>query len=254
MQTQIQIGHVYFILPIYNEEVGLPPLLEILSTLPLPNGRTIVAVNDGSKDGSEAILTEGLTRFPLKVITHSPNRGIPGVFKSAFEYVVPILQANDVVILMESDRTSDPALIPLFLERLAAGSDIVIGSRHAPGGAYVQFPWYRTMASSIVNICLGLTWRLPGVQDYTIFYRAYSARILKSAFANGVSFKATKSFAANGEILLILAPHHPKTEEIPLKYNYGMKSGASSMPLVATLLEYIRLAGMYSGNRGAARD
>lgn len=251
MQNQSQVGHVYFILPIYNEEQGLPPLLETLSSVPLPDGRTIVAVNDGSKDRSGEILREGESRYPLKVITHSPNRGIPGVFKSAFEHIVPLLQDNDVVILMESDGTSDPDLIPALVDRVALGNDVVIGSRHVPGGAYVRFPWYRVVASSLVNICLGLTWRLPGVKDYTIFYRAYRGSILKKGFANGVTFKASRSFAANGEILLILAPFRPKAAEVPLRYDYGKKGGPSSMPLIATLMEYIRLSGMYSGNRGA---
>lgn len=241
-----QTAHVYFILPIYNEEKGLPPLLETLATVPLPNGRTIVAVNDGSKDRSGEILEDGLKRYPIKLITHSPNRGIPGVYKSAFEYLMTVLQDDDVVILMESDGTSDPALIPSLVKTIESGNDVVIGSRHQPGGEYLNFPWYRKMASSLVNVWLAMSWRLPGVKDYTIFYRAYRGSILKKGFAGGVNFKAAKSFAANGEILLILAPHHPKIAEIPLRYNYGLKGSVSSMPLVKTLTEYVRLTSQYS--------
>lgn len=243
-------GHVYFILPIYNEEVALPALLEILAGVSLPADapRTIVAIDDGSTDTSPAILASMSTRLPLQIITHTPNRGIPGVFKSALEYVVPILSDEDVVIIMESDRTSDPALIPTLVERIHAGSDIVIASRHAKGGAYVRFPFYRTLASTIVNISLRLALHLPHVEDYTIFYRAYSGSILKRGFPDGVvSFKAKKSFAVNGELLLILSTLHPVSEEIPLHYDYGLKTSPSSMPLVATLVEYVRLAIIYMG-------
>jgi dolichol-phosphate mannosyltransferase len=239
-------GHVYFILPIYNEEVALPALLEMLASVQLANEvRTIIAVDDGSTDSSAAILSSLSAIYPIKVITHSPNRGIPGTFKSALEYVVPLLRDEDVVIIMESDRTSDPALIPALVEKVHAGSDIVIASRHAPGGAYVRFPWYRTVASTIVNIALRVALHLPKVEDYTIFYRAYRGSILKRGFAGGVSFKARKSFAVNGEILLILSTLHPSIEEIPLHYDYGLKTSPSSMPLVATLIEYVRLAVIY---------
>jgi dolichol-phosphate mannosyltransferase len=244
--------HVYFVLPIYNEENALPELLEVLATVDLPNmTRTIVAVNDGSTDSTADILASLSERLPIKTITHSPNRGIPGTFKSAFEFVVTVANDNDVVIVMESDKTSDPSLIPALVERINSGADIVIASRHAHGGAYVRFPLYRTVASTIVNLALRVALHIPKVEDYTIFYRAYRGGILKRGFAGGVSFRAKKSFAVNGEVLLILSTLHPKIEEIPLNYDYGLKTSPSSMPLIATLMEYMRLALVYMGKKNA---
>lgn len=239
--------HVYFVLPIYNEEAALPKLLEILGTEPLPPGarRTIVAVNDGSVDRSGEILNDFSKRFPIEVITHKPNRGIPQTFKSAFEFVAQTVRDNDVVIVMESDCTSDPKLIPEMVQAIGAGNDIVIASRHVPGGAYVRFPWFRTAASTIVNIALRMALRIPGVEDYTIFYRAYRGEILKRGFADGVTFQARRSFAVNGEVLLILSTLKPKIVEVPMRYDYGLKTSASSMPLIATLVEYVRLALLY---------
>jgi dolichol-phosphate mannosyltransferase len=152
---------------------------------------------------------------------------------------------------MESDKTSDPSLIPALVERINSGADIVIASRHAHGGAYVRFPLYRTVASTIVNLALRVALHIPKVEDYTIFYRAYRGGILKRGFAGGVSFRAKKSFAVNGEVLLILSTLHPKIEEIPLNYDYGLKTSPSSMPLIATLMEYMRLALVYMGKKNA---
>lgn len=239
---------VYFVLPIYNEETALPSLLETLvSVRPDEHTRcSIVAVNDGSKDKSGAILEEGISKgWPIHVITHSPNRGIPGVFKSALEYLVPQLKDDDIMIFMESDHTSDPKLIPALVEQIKKGADIVIASRHVKGGAYVRFPWFRTVASSMVNVALQMVLRLPGVGDYTIFYRAYRGSLLKRAFSGDINFQARRSFAVNGELLLILSRFSPRVSEIPLHYDYGLKTSPSSMPLVATLLEYGRLAIIY---------
>ncbi len=251
-ETKDQV-HVYFVLPIYNEEAALPNLLKLLATQPLAPRieRTIIAVNDGSTDASGEILATLGQQYPIKTITHNPNRGIPGTFKSAFEYVLQTVRDNDVVIVMESDCTSDPSLIPDLVQRINDGNDIVIASRHAHGGAYVRFPWFRTAASTIVNMALRVALHIPKVEDYTIFYRAYRGSIIKRGFAGGVTFKAKKSFAVNGEVLLILSTFHPKIEEVPMRYDYGLKTSPSSMPLVATLVEYIRLAFLYMGKKGS---
>ncbi len=251
-KTKVPV-HVYFVLPIYNEEAALPSLLKMLATEQLPPGveRTIVAVDDGSLDSSAEILASLSQQYPIKVITHKPNRGIPGTFKSAFEFVVQTVQDDDVVIVMESDCTSDPKLIPQLVERVNKGADIVIASRHAHGGAYVRFPLFRTVASTIVNMALRMALHIPKVEDYTIFYRAYRGSIIKRGFAGGVTFKAKKSFAVNGEVLLILSTFHPKIEEVPLHYDYGLKTSPSSMPLIATLVEYIRLAFLYMGKKNS---
>lgn len=246
-ETKSSTRQIYFVLPIYNEEAALGSLLETLAATKLPCPSTIVAINDGSKDRSAAILEEAASKYPIKIITHNPNRGIPGVFKSALEYLVPILNDDDTVIIMESDHTSDPSLIPQLVERIAAGCDIVIASRHVAGGAYVRFPWFRTAASSLVNLALQILLRLPDVEDYTIFYRAYRGALLKKGFGTGeITFKARRSFAVNGELLLILAAYKPRIEEIPMRYDYGLKTSPSSMPLFATLLEYGRLASIYT--------
>lgn len=245
--------HVYFVLPIYNEEAALPKLLKMLAEEQLPPGveRTIVAVDDGSVDRSAEILASLSQQYPIKIITHKPNRGIPGTFKSAFEFVAQTVNDDDVVIIMESDCTSDPKLIPQLVQKISAGSDIVIASRHAHGGAYVRFPLYRTAASSIVNMALRVALHIPNVEDYTIFYRAYRGSIIKRAFSRGITFKAKKSFAVNGEVLLILSTYHPKIEEVPLHYDYGLKTSPSSMPLIATLVEYVRLAFLYMGKKNS---
>lgn len=249
-----QASHIYFILPIYNEEAALPKLIELLCTQEITAGcdRTVIAVNDGSTDSSASILESLSQKYPVKVITHAANRGIPGTFKSAFEYVVQQVTDDDVVIVMESDCTSDPALIPQLVEKINAGADIVIASRHATGGAYVRFPWFRTAASTIVNMALRVVLHIPHVEDYTIFYRAYKGSVLKRGFAGGVNFQARKSFAVNGEVLLILSNLHPRIEEVPLRYDYGLKTSPSSMPLVATLVEYVRLALIYVNKASAA--
>ena len=234
---------LYYLLPIFNEASQLSSLLETLNAHALPPGwfGRIVAVNDGSTDASLTILEQNQRRSPLDIVSYAPNQGIPTVLKQGFAHLSPRLGDDDIVVIMESDGTSDLAVIPDFIKAIEAGADVVIGSRSIRGGAYKNFPWQRKLGSILTNWFLRLTWQVPGLTDYTIFYRAYRGAVLKQYIENGVSFQSQKSFAANGELLLRLSRYTKNFAEVPLQYDYGLKKGKSKMKLFGTLWEYLKI-------------
>jgi dolichol-phosphate mannosyltransferase len=234
---------LYYLLPIFNEDDNLTKLMSDISTIVLPDGWNyrICAVNDGSSDKSLEILEENEDKYPLDIISYTPNAGIPTVLKRGFEHLQKKIQADDVVVIMESDGTSDLGLIPGFVNQINKGFAVVIGSRSVPGGAYKNFPMQRKIGSMITNLFLRLLWRVKGVTDYTIFYRAYSGEVLKKYIADGVSFQSLRSFAANGELILRLSKYTDKVCELPLQYDYGLKKGKSKMKLFDTLWEYMKI-------------
>lgn len=242
---------LFFVLPIFNEEKGLEKLLEnisMLDTAPTFH-KHIVAVNDGSTDNSLDVLAAAQQKYTLHTISYHPNRGIPTVFSKAFEYLQHILTDDDIVVIMESDGTSDLSRVPLFIKKIKEGANIVIGSRNVRGGAYLHFPPHRMIGSIIINLFLRIAWRIHGATDYTIFYRAYSGKILKRYLAQGVHFNALKSFAANGELLLQLSRYSPTIAEVPLEYDYSLKKGKSKMKLMETLFEYWRISRLKKKSR-----
>jgi dolichol-phosphate mannosyltransferase len=237
------MAKVFFILPVYNEEDAIYSVVESIARAPLPSGFTaqVLAIDDGSRDRSLQELLRAKEAYPVEIISYSPNRGVPAVFSEAFNYLHANLAEGDAAIIMESDGTSDVERIPQLLDELERGADVVIASRHVPGGKYVRFPWYRTLGSSVVNLFLRILWGIPGVKDYTIFFRAYRGSLLRRYIPEALPFKARKSFAVNGEILLRLSSYTSKFREIPLRYDYGLKKGKSKMRLLQTLVEYIYL-------------
>lgn len=247
---------LFFVLPIFNESPGLRDLIARIGAVQIPAGwrRQIIAVDDGSTDASLSTLQALAPRYPLQILSHMPNQGIPKVFREAFAFLKDRLQDDDVMIFMESDGTGDLSVIPLFLDRLNTGADVVIASRHVRGGAYVRFPQKRRFGSAIVNWFLRVLWRIPGVTDYTIFYRAYRGALLKKYIDDGAPWSARKSFAVNGELLLRLHTYAPRIAEVPLRYDYGLKKGKSKMKLLQTLLEYVRItATVHSARSWTAR-
>ncbi len=245
--TSAHSSRVCFFITIYNEAEALPKLLEQISRIKLPEGisaYSVYAVDDASTDTTPQVLETLKASYPLTVLRYEKNKGVPATFKEAFNFFAKNLEDSDIVILMEGDGTSDVSAAPGMLQKILDGNDIAIASRHAHGGAYVRFPWYRIMGSSLINLFLRIMWGVRGATDYTIFYRAYRVSLIKKSFMQP-TLHAKRSFAVNGEILLQLSEHEPKIAEVPLRYDYGLKKGPSRMNLVAALKEYMRLTLIY---------
>src|SRR5229473_4878711 len=117
------------VIPIYNEAEGLPALYRALSeTLEhLPQSTEIVFVDDGSKDGSAAVLDEfGAADPRVRVLHLARNYGQTAALMAGFQN-----SSGDVVIPMDGDGQNDPADIPRLLDKLAEGFDVVSGWRQA---------------------------------------------------------------------------------------------------------------------------
>jgi glycosyltransferase involved in cell wall biosynthesis len=112
--------HVLTAIPVYNEERHLESVLREVRRYSSP----ILVVNDGSTDGTAAILAR---HEELQVITHPVNRGYGAALISAFEYARR--QPMDVLVTMDCDGQHEPSRIPVLLEAIH-DADIVSGSRY----------------------------------------------------------------------------------------------------------------------------
>lgn len=233
----------YFILQIFNEEDSVLSVIESIARCPAltPWDVRILAVNDGSNDKSLAVLTEAAKTYPVHTITHQTRQGMPLSFKSAFAYLEPFLEDDDVVFTLEADATNDIACVPHMLQEIDKGMDVVIASRYAPGAVSLGFPWYRLWGSEMINLFLRLLWNVPQVKDYSVLYRAYRGALLRRYFQDKTPFRARKSFAVIAEILLHVSRYTNRFSEVPLRYDYGLKKGKSKMKLLQTLWEYTRI-------------
>jgi glycosyltransferase involved in cell wall biosynthesis len=115
------------VLPIYNEVDNIVPLVaEIVAALE-PTGKSyeILAIDDGSRDGSAALLKELAQTNPhLKAVLFRKNAGQAAAFDAGFRSA-----SGDVVVTMDADRQNDPADIPKLLAKLDEGFDMVTGWR-----------------------------------------------------------------------------------------------------------------------------
>ena len=114
------------VVPVYNERDNLIPLRDELVPVMEATGRSfeVLFVNDGSTDGSDAVLrTLRAADTRLRIITFAANAGQTAAMAAGFEAA-----RGTVIVTLDSDLQNDPRDIPLLLERIH-DHDAVVGWR-----------------------------------------------------------------------------------------------------------------------------
>ena len=229
----------YVIIPAYNEGPNLGAVLEQLQRLSATVPLAVIVVNDGSRDNTLDEAEGFRDKLDLQIVSHAVNLGVPLTFYDGLVAAAARAEPGDCIFIIEGDGTSDLKVMPEMAQRVYKGDDVVIASRYISGGGYLNFPWQRTWGSYAVNLVVSIFFRVRGLTDYTIFYRAYRAEVAQRALAHyGSGFVTTKSFAANLEVLLRVLPYSRRFSEVPLLYDYGLKKSQSKMNPFKTLREY----------------
>jgi dolichol-phosphate mannosyltransferase len=228
---------VIVVLPVYNEEPNIGPLLdrlrEHLSDCFIPY--EIVAVDDGSMDRSLEILEEYATHEPIHVLRHAVNQGLGATLRDGLYYAGRIATDKDIVVTMDADETHTPGLIWRMVRMVREGHDGVIASRYRRGALVLGVPYHRRLISWLASILMRVTFPTRGVRDYTCGYRAYLGSALRTAMAKyGEGFVDQQGFQCMVDILLKLRRMPLIFGEVPMILRYDFKQGASKMRLART--------------------
>jgi glycosyltransferase involved in cell wall biosynthesis len=119
---------ISIIVPAFNEAKNLPHLLEEIKTAfaPLPYHYEVLLINDGSTDTTLEVAKdlEKANPHTVKVIDFSRNFGKEAATTAGYRHAT-----GDAVMAIDADLQHPPVLIPQFIEKWQAGSDVVIGVR-----------------------------------------------------------------------------------------------------------------------------
>lgn len=159
-------------IPVYNEEQNLSRLCaELIPTLEsLRQPWEVVLVNDGSTDGSAAVLDKLAADDPrLKVIHFRRNAGQTAAMMAGFEYA-----RGDIIVPMDADLQNDPQDIPRLLEKLDEGYDVCSGWRQDRQDHALR----RNFPSRVANWLIS---KVSGVRlhDYGCSLKAYRREVIK---------------------------------------------------------------------------
>lgn len=238
VQTRFALS---MIIPTRNEAGNIEPLLERIAQATRGTLLEVVFVDDSTDDTVEVI--RGLQdrfSFPINLISRPPEQRKSGLGGAVVEGI-KVAQAPWVCV-MDADLQHPPEFIPKILEHAQqTRSDIVVGSRLAPGGDASSLGFKRTIISKVFATTTRVTFpqRLRSVTDpLTGFF------ILRRAAVN------PDDLHPDGfKILLEILVSHPAltVSEIPIQFGYR-NAGDSKASMRETLrflqsLFRLRLAG-----------
>lgn len=160
------------VVPIYNEEDNIGLLYDAIqssvSGLKMP--WELILVDDGSKDGSLEKIHALVLQHPqqLQAVVLRRNFGQTAALAAGIDQ-----SKGDVIVLLDADLQNDPADIPLLIEKINEGYDVVSGWRHERKDKFLT----RTLPSRIANAIIS---RVTGVHlhDYGCTLKAYRREVI----------------------------------------------------------------------------
>jgi glycosyltransferase involved in cell wall biosynthesis len=161
------------IVPFFNEEDSVAPLHAAIvdAVTPLRIDFEILFVDDGSVDSTMNVATAIAKRDPrVRVIKFRRNYGQTAAMAAGIEHA-----RGETLITMDGDLQNDPADIPLLLDKIAEGFDIVVGWRYDRQDKLVS----RRLLSNVANWLIGKVTGVP-IKDSGCSLKAYRASLIKA--------------------------------------------------------------------------
>jgi len=175
------------IIPTYNEKENIENIIRAIFSLTL--GFHIVVIEDGSPDGTAAIVKELQTEFPsrLFIIERKGKLGLGTAYIVGFKWALE--HAYDYIFEMDADFSHNPTDLPRLYDACAnKGADVAIGSRYVTGVNVVNWPMGRVLmsylASKYVRFILGVE-----IADTTAGFKCYKREVLETIELDKIRFK-----------------------------------------------------------------
>lgn len=165
---------VSVVCPVLNEEESIPKLVQELVDVLTRLKKTridafeIIFVDDGSTDGTRAVLEQLHERYPsVGVVGFRANSGKSAALAQGFNAA-----RGTVIITMDGDLQDDPREIPALLDALDTGLHVVSGWK-----AERHDPWTKRLPSRVYNWATRLASGLP-LHDFNCGLKAYRRDVI----------------------------------------------------------------------------
>ena len=202
---------VSIVVPIYNEVDNLPDLVERIAQAMAgqPLSFELLAVDDGSTDGSRARLRELAVGRPwLRPVLLARNYGQSSALQAGFDRV-----RGRYVVTLDADLQNEPGDIPLLLQRLETDPevDMVSGWRKDRQDAEISRKLPSRIANKLISNATGVH-----LHDYGCALKAYRRPIIDRIRLYGELHRFIPSLAkeAGARITEVPVRHHARTRGV----------------------------------------
>lgn len=225
---------VSIVIPVYNEAPYVTAVLDAVRDAALPGGvrREVVIVNDGSSDGTRAILDAYAGDI---VVHHSPVNGGKGTaIRLGLERVT-----GDVVVIQDADLEYDPADYTALVTPILEGrATVVYGSRFL--GTCEGMRWPNRVVNAVLAWLVRALYRQP-ITDEATCYKAFRADVLR-----GLPLRCER-FEFCPEVTALLSRRGHRIVEVPIRYrarttNQGKKIRWTDAVVAVWTLVSLRVA------------
>jgi glycosyltransferase involved in cell wall biosynthesis len=217
---------ISIVIPIYNEEANIDKLTESILTALSGIEYEVLFINDGSTDNSEKEIQEKIkSNSHIKLINLRRNYGQTAAMQAGFDH-----SKGEIIIPMDGDLQNDPKDIPMLIDKINEGYDVVSGWRKTR----LDKKYTRIIPSKIANMLIS---KISGIHlhDYGCTLKAYRKEILDEIKLYGEMHRFIPIYASweGAKVTEVAVHHHPRTAG---KTKYGL----SRIPRVILDLLVIR--------------
>lgn len=144
---------VSIIIPTYNESQNILKILKSIGEILTPDvSAQAIVVDDNSPDGTGKVVENHIKNvkrvadYTIDIIHRTAKRGLSSAILKGIQYA-----KSDTIIVMDSDFSHPPQIIPKMIEALKHHCDIVIASRYVKGGNIIGWPLKRKLMSKMAT-------------------------------------------------------------------------------------------------------
>ena len=178
------------IIPTYNEKENIEKIIR--AVFALEGGYHILVIEDGSPDGTAAIVKTLQKEFSerLFMIERKGKQGLGTAYITGFRWCIE--HEYDYIFEMDADFSHNPNDLQKLYQACADGADLAIGSRYCNGISVINWPIGRVImsyyASVYVRTVLGMK-----VYDTTAGFKCYRRQVLETIDLDRVKMKGSVS-------------------------------------------------------------
>jgi len=191
-----------FVIPAYNEEMTIKPLVEGIIKHTSPHDVQIILIDDGSTDSTFQSMLKVQSEHPqVKIIKFRRNFGKSRALSAGFHEA-----DGDIIIMMDADLQDDPKEIPRMIEKMQEGYDVVCGWKKRR-----LDPWHKTFPSKIYNAIIRYLFHV-NLHDVNTGFKAFRKEVIPNIPLYGEMHRliAISASELGFKVTEIPVEHHPR--------------------------------------------
>jgi dolichol-phosphate mannosyltransferase len=210
------------IIPTYNEKENIEKIIR--KVIELNSGFEILIIDDGSPDGTAAIVQNLQAAFPglLHLEQRIGKLGLGTAYIHGFKWA--LTRKYEYIFEMDADFSHNPLDLMRLKDACANGADVAIGSRYVKGVNVVNWPMSRVLMSYFASMYVRMITRID-IQDATAGFKCYRRVVLETIPMDKIRFVG---YAFQIEMKFTAIQYGFKVVEVPIIFT-DRTEGVSKM-------------------------